>query len=84
MGKNFKLEIAFLDLSMPGLSGEELAHQLRNLFSQQQLTLIAVSGHTPQSVHEQSSIFEGYLLKPLELSTLVELLNSLKKKQTSP
>jgi CheY-like chemotaxis protein len=38
--------MAFVDLAMPGMNGEELARRLREEFPPEELALVAVSGYT--------------------------------------
>jgi two-component system CheB/CheR fusion protein len=46
-------EVAFLGLAMPGMSGRELAEQLRKRFPPEELTLIALSGFGKRSARER-------------------------------
>ena len=70
-------QVAFIDLSMPGISGAEVANRLRQEFSPSQLTLVALSGYSADHPAAQGMQFEHYLLKPATYETIVALLNSL-------
>jgi CheY-like chemotaxis protein len=77
LARQQKPEIAFLDLSMPGMNGHELARQLRELYPNDTLTLVALTGHRETYWDRLSHEFDHYLLKPTDLGTVVGLLNSL-------
>lgn len=69
-------EIAFLDLHMPGLSGDDLARQLREDLGSNSLYLVALSGYGLDS-RKKTDGFDRHLLKPLSVEAVVALLNSL-------
>jgi CheY-like chemotaxis protein len=62
---------------MPGMNGHELARQLRELYPNDTLTLVALTGHRETYWDRMSHEFDHYLLKPTDLGTVVGLLNSL-------
>jgi two-component system, chemotaxis family, CheB/CheR fusion protein len=68
-------QIAFLDLAMPDVSGEELAEQLRARFSASSLVLVALTGHGTPTGSDQTP-FARYLLKPADLGVVAEVLQS--------
>jgi CheY-like chemotaxis protein len=68
--------LAFLDLTMPDMDGHELATRLRKFFPPSQLYLIAFSGFLPKNASAETSPFQRYLLKPVNLNVLIEVLNS--------
>src|SRR5688572_13348348 len=45
---NFAPDVVMLDLSMPGRSGFDLAHELRNLYGSSRPVLIAVTGRSTE------------------------------------
>src|SRR5205823_1690434 len=70
-------QVAFLDLSMPGISGPELARRLRREFPSSVLTLVAVSGHDKTHPDVQGGQFDYHLLKPVTAESIAELLDRL-------
>jgi signal transduction histidine kinase/ActR/RegA family two-component response regulator len=74
----FAPEVAFLDIGMPGVSGYELARQLRSVPATMQTALIAISGwgqvHDRLRAHEAG--FSHHLVKPVELEQILVLLSA--------
>jgi CheY-like chemotaxis protein len=67
--------MAFLDLSMPGMGGVELAHPLRHEFSLVELVLVALTGLRKDSATDQGAAIDQHVLKPVSPESLVTLLN---------
>lgn len=70
-------DFALVDLSMPGLSGFELAEQL---FKQhRECKLIALTGHGQHQDREKTSQagFSGHLVKPIDTAELQSLMHQL-------
>lgn len=70
-------EIAFLDIGIPEMNGFELAHQLRQHFSSEKLTLIALSGYDQKEQRIREAGFNDFLLKPVDLDKITTLLSKL-------
>ncbi len=69
-------QAAFLDISMPGMDGSELARRLRVDFPAAELTLVALTGiGNPSGTSRE---FDYYLLKPVSAETVIKLLSSLR------
>jgi CheY-like chemotaxis protein len=68
----FKPKIVFLDISMPEMSGYEVARRLRNRDQGGVPVLIALTGH-PHML--EPKLFDHHLLKPIMIPTVVDLLN---------
>ncbi len=81
LAKRQRPRVAFLDLSMPGMTGQEVARRLREAFpASDSLTLVALTGHGARSAAGRvGAEFDHYLLKPAELGAVAELLGSLSK-----
>ena len=66
-----KPHIVFLDISMPGLNGWEVAKIIRREHPQEgeTLTLVAITGHTGEDAHAKSrkAGFDAHLLKPVSM-----------------
>jgi CheY-like chemotaxis protein len=76
--------IAFLDVSMPDMTGSELARRLRQQFPQSELTLVAVTGHGKAHGAVQDSRFDHYLLKPVTAEGVATMLNALSARPATP
>ena len=70
---DFRPEIAFIDLAMPGINGFECARRLLDQLGQQ-VRLFAMSGYPPNAWPEAPHLFEKYLLKPVLSATVKELI----------
>ena len=74
----FKPALVFLDLGMPGMSGHEVAQQIRSQNGQRPLYIVALSGWSRQEDRERSREvgIDIHLIKPLELGLLQSILQS--------
>ncbi len=65
-------DVAMLDLGMPGMTGYDLATQLRALPGLEKVTLVAVSGYAGEADRQRAggAGFSHYLLKPTPVSDL--------------
>ncbi|MBH2009601.1 MAG: hybrid sensor histidine kinase/response regulator [Xanthomonadaceae bacterium] len=79
MAREFKPEVAFLDISMPGMDGYEAAQALRQSQGQEALVLVALTGWSdPRSRARASSAgFDHLLTKPAGLEAVNALLSGL-------
>lgn len=68
------VDVVLLDLSMPGLSGEEVCRRLRAMPATRELHLIAYTAHALE--HERARIlacgFDDILVKPISRERLLE------------
>lgn len=73
-------DILISDIAMPGMSGYELATEIRNRQPSTPLTLIALTGYGRETDRQQAheAGFDFHLTKPVALESLEELLASLK------
>ncbi len=71
------LQVAILDLGMPGMSGVELAQRLRETRASGDLLLIALTGWGEHEAGEasKSAGFDGYFVKPADPATLSALID---------
>ncbi|MGE3510626.1 MAG: ATP-binding protein, partial [Vicinamibacterales bacterium] len=68
-------EVAFIDVSMPHVSGATLSRQLRRAFPPPALILVAVSGHAAHDARVRAGDFDRHLLKPATIAQVVEVLS---------
>jgi CheY-like chemotaxis protein len=75
----FDPKIALVDIGLPGLSGHEVARQLRAQAPSPGLHLVAVTGFGHDIDRERSVAagFERYLIKPIDLSQLEQVVGEL-------
>ena len=65
--ENWIPEVVLTDIQMPGISGDELARQLRDICGQK-TRVLAMSGSELEA--EMGGVFDGFLLKPFTMETL--------------
>src|SRR5205823_5113669 len=74
--QDFGPEIVLLDIGLPGMSGYEVAHRLRQLPKLKDIKLVAVTGYGQEDDRRRSSQagFDEHLTKPVEPQTLQRLV----------
>lgn len=75
----FHPDIVLLDIGLPDMSGYELASVLRAKDDLATTVLIAISANEPDSrlAGVSDNLFDNYLVKPVDLDKLVQLLSNL-------
>ena len=70
--------VGLLDLSLPGMSGYELAERLRAIPGLTHIRLVAVTGHGSDvhRVKARAAGFDEHLLKPVDLQVVDAVLAS--------
>jgi CheY-like chemotaxis protein len=76
---DFRPGVCFLDLNMPGMSGEELAVHLRERAGGRSLVLAAVTAMSSAEFRERTAAagFDLHLVKPVDPFQLVEVVDTL-------
>ena len=76
---NFAPDVVLLDISMPRMSGYEVARQLRERYGSARPTLIAVTAltRTVDRAHAKAAGFEHHVAKPYEPNELLALIGAL-------
>jgi PAS domain S-box-containing protein len=74
-----RAELAILDLGMPGMSGLELARKLRDALPG--IVLVALTGFGDEAHRSdaRSATFDHYMVKPLELRSLRDLVRQVEQ-----
>jgi CheY-like chemotaxis protein len=72
--KSHKPEIIFLDIGLPGMDGYLLARRLRDEPSIDGVKIIALSGHMVDERRFKESGINNFLLKPVGMMTLKEVI----------
>jgi CheY-like chemotaxis protein/two-component sensor histidine kinase len=82
IAQEFRPELILMDVGMPRVNGYEAARRIREQPWGQGATIIALTGWGQQGDRAQSreAGCDGHLVKPVELSDLQSLLNSLSAK----
>jgi DNA-binding NtrC family response regulator len=71
-----RFDVVISDLNMPGVSGLELLHKIRQAYREMILVLITAYG-TDAVEDEVHRLGIGYLTKPFGLSQLVQIIHNL-------
>jgi signal transduction histidine kinase/ActR/RegA family two-component response regulator len=74
--EEFAPELAVLDVGLPAMDGYELGSRLRSLFGERAPILVALTGYGQDADRSRSRAagFAAHLVKPLEASELVEVI----------
>ena len=74
--RDFDPDVALIDISMPGMTGYDVAREIRQIFGAPRPTLIAVTGwkKTSDRILAQLAGFDHHLAKPFEPQALLDLL----------
>jgi signal transduction histidine kinase len=72
----YKPELVFMDIGLPGLSGHEVAERMRKELGMTDTYLIALSGYGTEEDRRKSLVagFDSHLVKPLDPATLPSIL----------
>ena len=76
MVREFDPDAALIDISMPGMTGYDVAREIRQLFGARRPVLISVTGwkKTSDKLLAQMAGFDHHLAKPFETDALLALL----------
>jgi len=79
MAREFKPDVALLDVGLPDMTGFALARLLKADPQLQQIRLVALSGYAQSADAERSRLkgFDHYLVKPVDVEQLLSVLQSL-------
>jgi PAS domain S-box-containing protein len=72
----FQPEVVLLDIGLPGMSGYEVARQLRRQPGLEKTRLVAVTGYGQEEDRRQAQAagFDAHLVKPADLTAIAQLL----------
>jgi CheY-like chemotaxis protein len=76
-------DVVLLDLSLPGMSGIEVAAELRRNPERAECALVAISGHSMERLPSPSP-FDRYFAKPLAFEPLRAYLSELQESHSRP
>jgi two-component system CheB/CheR fusion protein len=77
-GETFRPDLVLLDLSMPNMSGFDVARHVRDRQWGRHVRIIAVTGWFDETYRDHARIcgFDGYHVKPIDPVTLAGILDS--------
>jgi CheY-like chemotaxis protein len=76
----FRPDLAFLDIGLPGMDGFQLLEVLRGMPALASCQFVAVTGYEEEVASASGARgFDAHLLKPIDLSALVELVVGLRQ-----
>ena len=83
---NFAPDVVLLDISMPQMSGYEVARRLRERYGSARPALIAVTGFTGNMDRAQARAagFEHHIGKPYEPRELLQLIGTVSRSAPAP
>ena len=83
MVRDFDPDVALIDIGMPGMTGYDVARELRQVFGAGRPLLIAVTGWKMPSdrILAQLAGFDHHLAKPFDSSALLELIAQVPKEK---
>ncbi len=75
---DYRPDVVLMDIGMPGMSGHEVAHKMRENPAMREVVLIAMTGYGRQVDRDQSRAagFDHHLVKPLDFEKLNEVLKT--------
>ena len=76
IARDFDPDVALIDIGMPGMTGYDVARELRQEYGQQRPLLVAVTGWKQSSDRILAKLagFDHHLAKPFESTALLDLL----------
>jgi two-component system CheB/CheR fusion protein len=78
LGAAWSPEVVLLDIGLPGMDGYEVARHIREHPWRERMQVVALSGWGQRDDRDRSSRagFDAHLVKPVDLNTLVKLLDA--------
>src|SRR6184192_1551645 len=79
MVRDFDPDVALIDIGMPGMTGYDVARELRQAYGNARPLLVAVTGWKQSSdkILARLAGFDHHLAKPFETKTLLEIIEPL-------
>jgi signal transduction histidine kinase/DNA-binding response OmpR family regulator len=82
----YRPELVFMDIGLPGLSGHEVAARMRKELGMTDTYIVALSGYGTEEDRRKSLYagFDSHLVKPLDPTTLPSILAEAERRRGSP
>ena len=74
LAQTFQPEVVLVDIGLPGMTGYEVAKNIRMLQTGPAFKLVAITGYAYLEKHIAAAGFDGYKLKPVSYEHLREFL----------
>jgi signal transduction histidine kinase/DNA-binding response OmpR family regulator len=73
--KEYRPEVVFLDIGLPGMNGYDVARSMRQEFGDQAPILVAMTGYGQHEVdrHSGRAKFDCHLVKPVDINAMQQL-----------
>jgi CheY-like chemotaxis protein len=83
VAEQFKPEVVFMDIGLPGLTGHEAAQRMRQDLGMTEAYIVALSGYGTEEDKRKSLFcgFDNHFVKPLDPSQLPEILASARQRR---
>ncbi len=78
VARAFRPDAVLLDLTLPDMSGPEVAEQLKDIPELSGCILVAVTGYDAGTLGTTASPFEHHFKKPVDLEALAAFLSSIR------
>jgi CheY-like chemotaxis protein len=80
---DYRPEIIFMDIGLPGISGHEAASRIRKDLGMTDVYMVALSGYGTEEDRRKSLYagFDTHLVKPLDPSLLPGILSAVERRQ---
>jgi PAS domain S-box-containing protein len=82
--RSFEPDVILLDIGLPDMDGYQVVKKLREQPALQSTLIIAHSGYAPDQGELSETGFDHYLLKPLKLGQLKELISEYQQAMQNP
>ena len=82
MVRDFDPDVALIDIGMPGMTGYDVAREIRQLFGESRPLLVAITGWKQSSdkILAKLAGFDHHLAKPFDPNALLALIEPLARK----
>lgn len=80
MVRDFDPDVALIDIGMPGMTGYDVAREIRQIYGKQRPLLIAVTGWKQSSDRILAKLagFDHHIAKPFETEALLKLISEIR------
>jgi CheY-like chemotaxis protein len=76
------IDVALLDVTLPGLSGREVLRELRHVLPPERVIITSAYGREQAAATVNADLCQPYIRKPYRLDELLELVRQTGKKET--